>query len=244
MTGEGAGLKASPFSRSASLAQIRSAGLMETGLKPIYPSEAKCPIITSFFGEETRSDGSLRNPRNNYGYHGGIDIPVPEGTPILAIADGTVIQKMVRGRLTGILIALQHSPDDTGVRVWSYSKYKHLEQMPDLEIGERVKMGQTIGFSGKTGTTGGYYGDKGFPHLHVSTYMSSSNQYRAKRRLIPIGGQYLDPLAFYFRKVLDTNSILSLSDNDKNVKIPYMTTDGKVVPANSRVVWPLPCNPR
>lgn len=69
---------------------------------------------------------------------------------------------------------LRHTPDDTGLPVYIYSKYKHFDAMPDLEIGDRVKMGQVLRASGRTGTIGGHYGDKGYPHLRMSIYTSAA----------------------------------------------------------------------
>ena len=119
-------------------------GLIHTGLKPAYPSKATCPEVSSFFGDRTRYDGSLRTLRSNHGYHGGMDISLPIGTPLVAIADGTVIQIARKGRLVGIKIALRHSPEDTGLPAWIYSKYQHLDEFPSLKVGDRVKMGEVM----------------------------------------------------------------------------------------------------
>jgi len=49
-----------------------------------------------------------------------------EGTPLLAIAAGEVIASGEGGRLEGFFIWLRHSPDDTDLPFWTYSKYQHL----------------------------------------------------------------------------------------------------------------------
>jgi murein DD-endopeptidase MepM/ murein hydrolase activator NlpD len=99
-------------------------GLINTGLTPVYPDNAKCPEVVSFFGDRTRYDGSYRPRHANDGFHGGIDITLPIGTPLIAIADGTVIQVAKGGMMVGIKIMLQHSPEDTGLPVWTYTKYQ------------------------------------------------------------------------------------------------------------------------
>ena len=72
-----------------------------TGLKPVYPAQARCAEIVSLFGAQTRYDGSMRQRNAFGGYHGGIDITLPEGTPLLALAAGTVVSAAAGGLLEG-----------------------------------------------------------------------------------------------------------------------------------------------
>ncbi len=220
-------------------------GLINTGLTPIYTDNAECPEVVSFFGDRTRYDGSYRPKRANDGFHGGIDITLPIGTPLIAIADGTVIQIARGGMMVGIKIMLQHSPEDTGLPVWTYSKYQHLVETPSLEIGDTVKMGQIIALSGRTGTVGGHYGSAGYPHLHLNIYASDSNKYKTKKgfhKLKVKGSKYLDPLALYFGKELDSHKILALPESEKTFPVPFKDTNGKITPDNTRFVWPVTCS--
>ena len=153
-----------------------NAGLFNTGLTPIYPEGATCLEVKSFFGDTTRYDGSTRARRANNGYHEGFDISADEGTPIIAIAAGEVVHKFTGGRLVGHQIILRYAPADTGLPVWIFSKYKHFDALPAIEIGARVEMGQVLGPSGKTGTTGGYFGAAGYPHLHMSVYVNDTGE--------------------------------------------------------------------
>ena len=225
----------------SSLSHLQSNGLIETGLKPIYSSKTNCPKISSFFASRTRGDGSIRHSRFFHGYHGGIDIPAPEGTPVLAVADGTVVDKKVGKFIGGIELILQHSPDNTGLDVWLYSQYKHLKEMPALKIGENVNVGETIALAGRTGTRGGHYGDKGHSHLHLTTFVSPTNEYRAMKVFLPMNGKWVDPLSIFLGKPLDSHSIRSLPEKDKKVIIPYITKDGNKVPESSRIIWPFYC---
>ncbi|HIJ57241.1 MAG TPA: M23 family metallopeptidase [Deltaproteobacteria bacterium] len=221
--------------------------LIHTGLKPAYPSDATCPEVSSFFGDRTRYDGSLRTLRSNNGYHGGMDISLPAGTPLVAIADGTVIQTARGGRLVGIKIALQHSPEDTGLPVWIYSKYQHLDEFPGLKVGDRVKMGDMIGLSGRTGTVGSHYGSSGYPHLHLNIYMSKSKNYQINEsdQILRLENRkYLDPLSVYYGKELDSHAIKALPEKEKILSIPFMTTDGLVTPLQTKFIWPVLCNPQ
>ena len=87
--------------------------------------------------------------------HTGIDIGVPVGTPIWAMADGvaTRVQATDRGDASGIYVALTHP---SGL----ISRYFHLSRV-NVAPNARVRTGQVIGYSGNTGikNTG--------PHLHA-----------------------------------------------------------------------------
>ncbi|NQV56271.1 MAG: M23 family metallopeptidase [Rhodospirillales bacterium] len=223
----------------------KSAGLFNTGVKAIYPAGAKCLEAKSFFGDQTRHDGSSRTPHFYQGYHEGLDISAEEGTPLVALADGEVVHRYTGGRLVGNQIYLRHTPDDTGLPVYIYSKYKHFRDLPDLKIGARVKMGQVIGYSGKTGTTGGHFGQAGYPHLHLSIYVAPNGEYKTlKIKIAAENLRYFDPIALYLmgaRKTYDNPAVRALSDGDKRVHIPYKSASGKVMPKGTRLIWPFLC---
>lgn len=229
----------------ASLSGLRERGLEETGLVAVYPKNAVCPQADSFFADSKRGDGTARNPRFNYGMHAGLDIPSPEGTPILAIADGTVVAKKEEtpDGIGGIGIIIQHAPTDTGYSVWTYTRYKHLKEMPALEIGARVKIGQKIGDTGTSGTAGRHYGGGGHSHLHLDLFVSPDDKYFSGEVVFfPINGQMADPLAMFRGEPMDTTSVRKLSADRKKVTIPYITESGKVVNSGkARVIWPYAC---
>ena len=229
----------------ASLSGLRERGLEETGLVAVYPKDVVCPQADSFFADGKRGDGSPRNPRFNYGMHAGLDIPAPDGTPILAIADGTVVAKKEEtpDGIGGIGIIVQHAPADTGYSVWLYTRYKHLKEMPALEIGERVKLGQKIAETGTSGTSGRYYGSGGHSHLHLDLFVSPDDKYFSGEVVFfPINGQVADPLAIFRGEPMDTASVRKLPADQKQAVIPYMTELGKVVNSGkARVIWPYAC---
>lgn len=238
--GRGGGEKIMKITTESRQEQI-ARGLVKTGLQPIYPEGVKIRKVASFFADQTRYDGSSRTKMSNHGYHGGMDISAIIGTPIVAVADGTVIQVASAGRLVGNKIMLQHAPEDTGLDVWLYTKYQHFDELPTLEEGERVKMGQIIGKAGKTGTTGGHFGTMGYPHLHMNAYISDSNKYRVKEgdhKLKVKDSKYIDPLALFFGKELDSHKIKALPDDEKKFDVPFITNAGKIVPSDTKFVWP------
>ena len=89
--------------------------------------------------------------------HDAIDIMAPEGTPVIAAADGT-IEKLFNSVRGGITI-YERSPD----RKWTYY-YAHLSAYaPGLAEGQQVKRGQVIARVGHTGDA-----SAAGPHLHFA----------------------------------------------------------------------------
>ena len=207
-----------------------------SGLQPVLPDEVRCPEIASPFGSQTRYDGSRRPSWEFGGYHGGIDISLAEGTPLLALAAGTVVSKGEGGQMEGNYLWLRHSPEDTGLAYWVYSKYQHLQSLPELPIGARVAIGEAVARSGKTGTTGGHFGAFGYPHLHLTTRKSPKDDLIVGSRGSTGGANLIDPLVIYHEA--------GAKPQESAVTIPYATTDGQVWPQGTRVVWPVACRPK
>lgn len=215
-----------------------------SGLQPAFPAQARCPEIASPYGSHTRYDGSFRPTSEFGGHHGGIDITLPEGTHLLALAAGTVASKGEGGMMEGIYLWLRHSPEDTGLVYWVYSKYQHLESLPEFEVGAKVAMGQIIARSGKTGTAGGHYGVSGYPHLHLGTVRGTSGDETVGARGEARGVHLFDPLAIYDEAGGKLREPAESPLPAGAVAIPYASTDGKVAPPGTRVVWPIACQPR
>lgn len=86
--------------------------------------------------------------------HQGIDIPAPGGTPIRAVADGTVTTA-TSNQWNGNYIEINHG---NGLK----TKYLHMSGFAVSE-GTKVKAGQVIGYVGTTGVSTGN-------HLHLGFY--------------------------------------------------------------------------
>ncbi|RMF22475.1 MAG: hypothetical protein D6760_07400 [Deltaproteobacteria bacterium] len=103
----------------------------------------------------------LKRPRPHYG----VDFAAPAGTPVHAIAAGTVTVAGWHGA-SGRMVKIRH--DDV-----YESAYAHLSRIaPGVRTGTPVAKGQVIGYVGSTGLATG-------PHLHLALYKH---------------GKYVDPL--------------------------------------------------
>ncbi|WP_448575579.1 peptidoglycan DD-metalloendopeptidase family protein [Thermomicrobium sp.] len=98
--------------------------------------------VTSTYGPRSLLPGET--------FHSGIDIAVPEGTPVRATGDGTV-RFVGNTDGYGLRIEVDHGNGVTTL-------YAHLSAA-DVRPGQRVQRGQVIGKSGNTGLSTG-------PHLH------------------------------------------------------------------------------
>ncbi len=83
--------------------------------------------------------------------HSGLDLAAPRGTPVLAMAAGTVVSAGRRGGY-GNCVELRH---DNGV----VTRYAHQDSL-EVQPGQRVTAGTRLGTVGSTGRATG-------PHLHL-----------------------------------------------------------------------------
>jgi len=101
--------------------------------------------ISGRFGNQRIYNGDPKAP------HSGMDIAVPEGTPVKAPADGVITFAKPDLYLTGGTVLLDHG---FGLS----SNFLHLSRI-DVKVGQHVRQGQVIGAAGKTGRATG-------PHVH------------------------------------------------------------------------------
>lgn len=88
-----------------------------------------------------------------YRPHTGVDYAAPEGTPVMAIGDGIVVEKG-HNHAAGNFVKIKHNS------VYSTAYYHFSKFGTGISQGSRVAQGQVIGYVGKTGYATG-------PHLDL-----------------------------------------------------------------------------
>lgn len=225
----------------------RELGMIQTGLTPKFDSRVSCRGIDDYWAMDYSSK------RGREAMHGGIDIPAPRGTPILAVAAGEVVTVLDDESVAqGIKIILRHSPQDTGHPFWVFTEYTHLLEPPRLPPGQRVRMGEPIAKTSNTGASGaeGHHGHEGGKvrrdavHFDV-VFGPSPKYYLSERYAIPVDGHWMDPNALYRQHPpFDSQSMKALPAAEKKIPIPYMLPDGTAHPPDAKLVWPYACTPR
>ncbi len=104
--------------------------------------------------------GQCWNNAYNGGRHAGQDFPMPNGTPLYAVANGTV--EWVRD--TGSAGGGKHVLINVGGGLWV--NYQHMQKW-EVSPNQRVTQGQRIGFSNNTGNSTG-------SHLHFGVATSAT----------------------------------------------------------------------
>ncbi|WBB74540.1 M23 family metallopeptidase [Micromonospora sp. WMMD1128] len=114
--------------------------------KPSWVIPMEGADITSCYGQRW---GTL---------HAGIDFAMPAGTPIRAAAAGTVVKAGDVGDGYGNSVFVDHHNG-------YLTHYAHQSRLL-VDVGDRVKVGQVIGYEGATGDATG-------PHLHFEVHQGA-----------------------------------------------------------------------
>jgi murein DD-endopeptidase MepM/ murein hydrolase activator NlpD len=152
------------------------------------PLPAKSYGFTSDYGERCPPTSGASSK------HGGIDLAAPNGTPIYAIADGTIM-KVVDGVVGGQGGTVILATEINGERVDFF--YHHMEKSSSfVKVGDQVKAGQQITAVGSTGVSTG-------PHLHIEVWEGGYGT-----------GTRVDPKGYFSKvglKVLENASYTALA---------------------------------
>lgn len=122
---------------------IRDVLVVSGQLQKVFDRPVSGGYVSSPFGYRSFSLGS--------GMHNGVDIAVPVGTPIRASADGRVVTVANQPSGYGLYVSIDHG---SGVE----TRYAHNSRNV-VSVGQEVKKGQIIAYSGATGRVTG-------PHIH------------------------------------------------------------------------------
>lgn len=158
-------------STSVGVGKIHGAKFLHNG-KTFYAFNYENDEIKGFWDEEGKSvrkaflKAPLKFSRVSSGFtyrrkhpvyktirpHTGVDYAAPQGTPVMSIGDGVVIQKGYKGG-GGNTVKIKHNS--------TYSTaYLHLSKYgAGIKVGSRVEQGQVIGYVGSTGASTGAHLD-------------------------------------------------------------------------------------
>jgi hypothetical protein len=113
--------------------------------------------------------------------------------------------------------------------------------MPDLQIGESVKLGQQIGLNGNSGKAGiknKLEGQLCIWRLCIAKVLNGAN---FRGGFLVKDGYWMDPLAFLRNEApYESKEVKKLKS--KKVKVAYKKTNGEIVPAGSIKIWPFMCD--
>lgn len=142
---------------------------------PLYPIPWAMSAYDHFYFARPIAADMVNWPAADYRYggvffgrnivHTGVDIPTPEGTPILAAGPGTIVWtgwglfSETPGNQDdpyGLAVAIRHDFGYNDQQL--YTIYAHMSMM-NVIVGQHVETGEVIGFVGSTGATTG-------PHVH------------------------------------------------------------------------------
>lgn len=145
-------------SGGGSLPESTSGNSTYTGGQFLWPCPASTTITSPFGWRVHPVNGGRR-------LHAGVDIATPTGSSVLAAEAGTVIVSQYSSS-AGNYIMIDHGGGLSTV-------YMHNSSLL-VSVGEKVKRGQTIAYSGSTGWSTG-------PHLHFS---------------VRVNGEYVNPMPY------------------------------------------------
>lgn len=175
--------------------------LADAPFDPEWPSGYVVPVDGATISSRiSHLPGALRAYRNGRHegfdfYQGTVSVPITYGTPIQAVAGGTVIRadhdyvemsqeeydRVIEESRSSLSTPPEHLDRLRGMQVWIehpggfVSRYAHLSGIaPELQVGAAVTQGQTVGFTGNSGTLEAVQLTEDDPHPHVEIWQGDT----------------------------------------------------------------------
>lgn len=160
---------------------------LSTWRPALYPVPLALTTYDHFYLSSPFSANDVPWPVEDYRYggsyfedvvHSGMDIKIPEGTPVLAAGPGKVIWAgygLLSGNFDiddpyGMAVLIRHNFGFQGSYI--YTAYAHLSRV-DVVRDQYIENGEVIGLSGKTGKTSG-------PHLHFEVRLKHGDFFSSR----------------------------------------------------------------
>jgi len=214
-------------------------GMVRIGMVPKFLEDGKCRTCDDCWAiDYSHKRGGAP------ALHKGRDLPMPFDTPVLAMADGMVVGMFKNERSRkGVEIVLRHTPEQTNLPFYTYTQYTHFNKWPlDLEIGQKVKVGDVLGPNGNSGKRGNKVRR---PALHFAVFKSDSPKWSSfERGFLVKDGFWMDPVTFFKKSPpYDHKKLKKINHKKKKIIIGYKTNQGKFIPHNAKKIWPFSCIP-
>lgn len=142
-----------------------------------FPFTRSFPVTFPFGAASIDSD--MQKKFNEWGVigHDGVDFGLPEGSEVIAVDTGIVVQSENNGDF-GISVTIKHD--------WGISLYAHLRDTTVI-LYKHINKGEVIGHSGQTGVATG-------PHLHFGIKPNDADLTNGY-----LG--FIDPTPFFIHKM-------------------------------------------
>lgn len=157
---EAAAAKARQIAAAKKASQVSSRSRSTSASTSYASAGASAPVVSSGMFMRPVSGGTITSKygQRSSGFHTGVDIAVPTGTPVYAAAAGTVVKAGWSGGY-GYLVVIDHG---NGYQTY----YAHNSRLC-VSVGQSVSKGQNIAYSGSTGNSTG-------PHLHFEVRINGN----------------------------------------------------------------------
>jgi murein DD-endopeptidase MepM/ murein hydrolase activator NlpD len=126
------------------------------------------PLLSSAFASRL-----LSHPGGPYDWHRGLDIPLPWGSRVYAVADGTIRLAGVTSGYSDPVVQVRHGSGPSAI----YTNSLHVSGWP-VPIGTPVQQGDLVAITGESMASG-----TGFEHLHFEVRVGGTSQQEAKHPL-------------------------------------------------------------
>ena len=124
---------------------------VQTPTVPTKPQKTAAPLEGQLVAEYAMECLSYNETTRDWRVHAGMDLAAETGTPVTAAADGEVYTVYEDDQM-GMTVVIRHDGGYT-------THYASLAEGVPVKAGDRVKLGQTVGFVGSTALLESALGD-------------------------------------------------------------------------------------